>query len=107
MFLDEDYEFLLSRNGKEGLDRFKIEDNIKLVLLDYNMPEMNGLQVTQEMRAISKEVKIIMMSGNHDIKNKALSFGVNRFIEKPMELDIKELVLEELKENNGGENEEN
>jgi chemosensory pili system protein ChpA (sensor histidine kinase/response regulator) len=59
------YEVLIARDGQEALD---IMDQVKpdLLILDINMPRVNGLEVLKRVRARAdlKQIKIIVVTGN-------------------------------------------
>ncbi|RKD34223.1 two-component system response regulator [Thermohalobacter berrensis] len=75
-------------NGKEGIKKFK-ELNPDLVTLDITMPEMDGIQVTREIRKLSSQTKIVICSamGENDLVTEAIQAGANDFIIKPFEVD--------------------
>ena len=101
-FLNTDYEFIEAKNGLEGFAKFCatekcLENSVRLIFMDFNMPELNGLQALSKIREQSKKVRIILMSGDHDIKQEALNLGADYFLEKPFNCDLKELLVTELK----------
>jgi len=55
-----------------------------LAVLDLSMPEMNGLQLAQRLKAISPELPIFMLTADYDvaIEKKALSCGVTAVFSK-------------------------
>ena len=58
-----------------------------LVIVDYMMPEMNGLEFIQEFRKINPEIPIIMLTAVGDdmqLQIKALEYGANDFLSKPI-----------------------
>ena len=59
-----------------------------LILMDIQMPNMDGYQATQEIRKFS-DIPIVAMSANafEEDKQKALSIGMNGYIAKPMDID--------------------
>ena len=59
---DFGYQVLTARSGREGLDVFA-SNVIDAVILDYQMPEMNGELVAAEMRRTKPRVPILMLSG--------------------------------------------
>ena len=77
---------IVNYGAKEGLETLKQRPNIKLVLVDYNMPEMNGLEFTTEARKTYKkdEVAIIALSGmsEKEIVASFLKYGANDFLYK-------------------------
>jgi PAS domain S-box-containing protein len=72
--------------GPAALDTYRRErDGIDLILLDYTMPGMNGVQVLQELLRIDPEVCVIFSSGysmDHDV-NQLLAAGARAFVPKP------------------------
>lgn len=55
----------LAENGPDGLDMLKANvSDISLVIIDWNMPEMNGLDVIRNMAAIDHGAAIALMSGD-------------------------------------------
>ena len=84
-------------NGREAVDIFK-DDPAKydLILMDIHMPEMDGYQATQNIRALdiprAKSIPIVAMTANvfrEDIE-RCLAAGMNDHIGKP--IDISEIV---------------
>lgn len=64
-----------------------------LILLDWNLPDMDGVEISQQFRAGGGTTPIIMLSGNSSSaeKKQALTAGANDFIAKPF--DFNELVV--------------
>ena len=78
-------------SGEEALGMMEIMHTkhtpYNLVLLDWKMPEMDGLQVTQEIRKrYSKETTVIILTSYNwdDIIDEALHIGVDSFLAKPL-----------------------
>jgi CheY-like chemotaxis protein len=77
-------------NGKEALENFK-NNSYDLILMDIMLPEMNGYEITTEIRKFEKlkEVKnpvtIIALTANtyENDKEKCLSVGMNEYLSKP------------------------
>jgi len=73
-------------NSKKALDS-ALNTNYDLILIDYKMPELNGLQFIEEFRKINKSVPIIMITAygsDMNLQVKALELGANDFLSKPM-----------------------
>ena len=72
--------------GEEGLKALDERSHIKVVLVDYMMPDMNGLEFTSKLRKKYKkdEVSIIALSGSEDkeLVSKFLKYGANDFLYK-------------------------
>lgn len=86
-------EIYTAENGFDGFTIFNENKDIDLILLDINMPIMNGYEMLEKVRHISKDVKIFMCTteGGKEEVIKALRLGANNYIVKP----IKREVLEE------------
>jgi len=77
-------------NGREALNIFK-NGSYDLILMDIMLPEMNGYQITAEIRKfeklnhIEKPVIIIALTANtyENDKEKCFSIGMNEYISKP------------------------
>ncbi|MBA1432217.1 MAG: diguanylate cyclase [Epsilonproteobacteria bacterium] len=81
------FEVITVAHGEEALGMLQAKPDISLVLTDYNMPVMNGLNLTYEIRqTYSKdELCILALSGNEDSEISALflKHGANDYIKKP------------------------
>jgi diguanylate cyclase (GGDEF)-like protein len=77
---------IVNFGAKEALNTLKQRPNIKLVLVDYMMPEMNGLELTMEIRKTYKkdELVVIALSGmsEKDVVASFLKYGANDFLYK-------------------------
>jgi two-component system cell cycle sensor histidine kinase/response regulator CckA len=80
------YTVLLSENGQQAVDIFRgLSDQIALVLLDLTMPVMSGEEAFRQLRAIRRDVVIILTSG-YDETQALEGFGgsdVSGFMQKP------------------------
>lgn len=87
-YICRQYNLIVSTasSGKEALEILKANSDIKLVFVDYIMPNMNGLELTTEIRKLhSKDIlSVIALSGSDekDIVAKFLKYGANDFISK-------------------------
>jgi len=74
-------------NGREGLDQLAVEEGIELILLDINMPVMNGLQFLEAVKKKAEyahiPVIIISTEGREDDTLRGLSLGARGYIVKP------------------------
>jgi CheY-like chemotaxis protein len=88
----ENYHITAVKNGKQVLDKLEKED-FDLILMDINMPEMDGIECTKAVRALEDPKKsiipIIAITGNY--KNYTLDdflkAGLNDYIQKPLDYD--------------------
>ena len=81
---NEGYEPVSAYNGKEALTKLHTDPDIKLMILDIMMPEMDGMQVVREVRKDS-ELPIFMLSAKTDDmdKIKGLLTGADDYVTKP------------------------
>lgn len=58
-----------------------------LVVLDINLPKLNGIEVLKQVRALNKSVKIIIVSANRSIEQRieGLDLGANDYLTKPFD----------------------
>jgi len=85
------YQTLQAEDGREALQMLRNNPDISLVLTDYNMPNMDGLKMVQEMRRsrTSDELSIIGISGVHEkgVLARFLKSGANDFLTRPFETE--------------------
>jgi len=81
--LDEKFEVDIARSGREALRRIR-EGGYDLVLLDYMLPDMSGLDVLNEIASWNNGVPVIMITGqgSEDVAVKALTTGAIDYIIK-------------------------
>lgn len=80
------YQLFIAENGKQALDILEVNPHIILVITDFNMPEMDGCQLTQAIRRNHgrEDLGIIGISagGDDTMAAKFLKYGANDFIIK-------------------------
>lgn len=74
------YEVLTAQSGEQGLGLF-VSREIDAVVLDYEMPGMNGDRVARQMRRVKPDVPILMLSGYCELALTELSC-VDAFLSK-------------------------
>jgi two-component system, chemotaxis family, chemotaxis protein CheY len=75
----------LCADGIECLNKYKSDNNFSLLITDINMPQMNGIDMISNIRSISNELPIIIISTDYD-KNEiktAKDLKVSAWIVKP------------------------
>ncbi len=92
-------------NGKEAVEKFKSSsDHLDLIFMDIEMPEMNGIKATEEIRKKGFEaIPIIAMTG-HTMKGdreKFLEAGMNDYISKPIKKEVVFEVIDKWLAGNG------
>jgi len=83
------YEAIKAENGKEAIDLVN-QHKPDLIILDWKMPEMDGLEATKQLKnnPKTKDIPIIMITGTNESSEfmaEALEMGVNDFIRKPFD----------------------
>jgi DNA-binding response OmpR family regulator len=75
-------------NGREALDLFS-QHHPQFTLLDLRMPEMNGIEVLRQIRAIDASASVMILTawGTDDLENQARQLGVTDFLSKTLALD--------------------
>lgn len=92
---DNGFEILgEASNGFEALELLNIM-NPDIIITDINMPHMDGLMLTEEIRKRNYQCRIIIVTGyrEFDYARRAIKLGVNDFLLKPVNIhDLKEVV---------------
>ncbi len=84
-------------NGMEALGRLARMQAVEVVLLDWDMPEMDGLEVLRRLRGepSMRELPVVMLTTEHELPfvESALSAGASEYLMKPFDAQT---VLEKL-----------
>jgi DNA-binding response OmpR family regulator len=89
---NEGFEVATAYDGDEAIDVLKVKP-VDLILLDVNMPRVNGFEVLKFVKQNYPLVKVIMLTAYNDVGNAMLSkkLGADDFVGKPY--DIVELII--------------
>ncbi len=91
-FEEEGYEVHSALSGEEALDKLKIIAP-DLVILDINMPNMNGIEALRKMKEINPNLPVILSSAYQEFKQDLASWASDDYIVKSSNLDeLKEAV---------------
>jgi DNA-binding NtrC family response regulator len=97
-FLSGDYKILTANNGEEAVKRVG-EEKPGLVLLDLQMPKMDGLEALSQIKKIDPNIVVIMVTGYgaKGAVDKAMILGAYDYIPKPFNLEkLKEKIKQAL-----------
>lgn len=85
------YEVVEAEDGKDGLTKLQATPDIAMVISDVNMPNMNGLEMVEAIRADAKiaAVPVIMLTteGAADLIDRAKKAGAKGWLVKPFKPD--------------------
>jgi class 3 adenylate cyclase/CheY-like chemotaxis protein len=92
---DGHMSFLFARDGLEALQSVRGNPHIEVVLLDINMPRLDGLSTLQKLQEADELKSTIIVSAYGDMENirAAMNRGAFDFVTKPIDLDDLELTL--------------
>ena len=92
------FEVCEAGNGREGLTELAKRPSLSLVMVDWNMPEMNGLEFIQAVRADPRysAISLMMVTTETQIDQMlaALEAGANEYVMKPF---TEEMIREKLR----------
>ena len=85
---EENYQISSATNGLDGLTLFQNE-KFDLVLLDWMLPEMTGLEVCKKIRETNSKTPIIFLTAKDTVQEtvEGLKTGANDYIKKPFSFD--------------------
>lgn len=85
-FQKEEWEAAFIQDGKEGLETFLERDSYwDLIILDLNLPSMDGMQICREIRKVSQTVPVIMLTAKDTESDQVigLEIGADDYVTKP------------------------
>ncbi len=88
---ENSFNVAVAYDGRLGIELFK-KDSYDLIILDLNLPDMSGYEVSREIRNMNSKVPIIMLTALSTVDDKVEGFesGADDYIVKPF--DFKELI---------------
>lgn len=84
-----EFEVTTAENGKQVVEILKTNPRFELIILDINMPELNGIETAKQIRSsknpLIKNIPIIAMTGYQEENeiNSIINSGINNYIAKP------------------------
>ncbi|MBN1314151.1 MAG: response regulator [Anaerolineales bacterium] len=88
ILIPDGFEVLVAKDGAEGFNK-AMEENPDFIIVDMQMPRMNGLQVIQELAKAGKDIPSILITahGSEELAVQAFRAGARDYIIKPFESD--------------------
>jgi two-component system chemotaxis response regulator CheY len=89
---EQGFDVVVAGHGQEGLERLEENPETRLVLVDWNMPVMDGLEFIQAVRKVRAwdEVQLVMVTTETESEQveRAISAGANEYVMKPFTADV-------------------
>ena len=87
LLADMNINYLTAVNGKDALDKIKLNPDIDLIVSDYHMPNMTGMQMLEVLREEGNDVAFIFISGHQSMElfDKADDLGALEYLYKPFD----------------------
>ncbi|HNZ10798.1 MAG: Transcriptional regulatory protein ZraR [Deltaproteobacteria bacterium ADurb.Bin151] len=100
--IKEGHQVSEAENGETGI-RMVAENQFDLILLDYKMPGMDGMEVLKEVKRINHEIDVVIITAYGTIETavEAIKVGAIDYITKPVELDELLILVDRVTERRG------
>jgi len=87
-FQKSGYTVDVAEDGEESLELY-FSNQYNLVILDLNLPKLDGLDVLREIRKENKEIPVLILSARNEVNDKinGLDMGANDYLAKPFHFD--------------------
>lgn len=84
----EEFQVVKAKNSKEAFLALN-QGNINIVLMDYLLPDKDGLEISKTILQRNTDIKIIMMTAFGSVKNavEAMKIGIYDYLTKPIDID--------------------
>lgn len=82
------YEVIAAADGVEGIEMLELHPDVRVIITDVNMPEMNGLEMVSRIKSLGKyqgPIMILTTEGDLSVIEKGRALGVNCWLVKPFE----------------------
>jgi two-component system, NtrC family, response regulator AtoC len=93
-FRADGHDVVEAENGREALER--VREGVDLVLLDYKLPDVDGVTVLRRIKDFDPDVQVILLTAYANVETtvEAMKIGAYHFANKPFNLDDVALVVE-------------
>ena len=98
--LSEKYDTLVVGRGEDALELLR-KHPVDLVLLDVRLPGQDGIETLQQIKALERELMVIMMTAYEDVKTviTSMKMGAHDYLVKPLEIEELEIIVEKALDN--------
>ena len=89
LFLRQGFSTVKAYSGEEAIEKIKIEQDVKIIITDIRMGQMNGFELLKKIKEHSPAIEVIMMTGYGTIQDAvtAIKMGASDYIIKPFTKD--------------------
>ncbi len=86
-----------ARNGSEGIEK-AIKSEFHILITDYKMPDMTGIEMIREIRKFKHDFKILILTGyaNEITEDVIEELGITMVLQKPVDLSALEKIITQL-----------
>ncbi|MCL4501366.1 MAG: sigma-54 dependent transcriptional regulator, partial [Deltaproteobacteria bacterium] len=93
--LSEKYDTRVVGSGEAALDLLR-KTSVDLVLLDVRLPGLDGIETLQQIKKLSQDLLVIMMTAYEDVKTviTSMKMGAHDYLVKPLEIEELEIIVE-------------
>ncbi len=86
---DAGHMVITGEDGRVGLEKYKAFSDLDLIISDYNMPKMNGIEFIIEVRKLDQDIPILICTTEveEEYKIKGSKAGANGWLVKPIKED--------------------
>jgi DNA-binding NtrC family response regulator len=98
--LSEKYDTVVVGKGEDAIDLLR-KKAVDLVLLDVRLPGQDGIETLKQIKALEKDLLVIMMTAYEDVKTviTSMKMGAYDYLVKPLEIEELEIIVEKALEN--------
>ena len=82
--------------GNDGIEQFRQDDKLAVVVTDVKLPDMSGLDILSEIKKLRPNTEVIIITAfpDYDIASNALKLGADDYMEKPFRMDVFQRTVE-------------
>lgn len=90
LIIDTNANVLIAKSGQEAIDMIKEKEDINLILMDIQLPEVDGHEATKQIKEQSPEIPIIAQTAHAmaEDRRKSLDAGCDDYVTKPINQDL-------------------